>query len=191
MDKNLINEYLKKNPTEHAEVLIDFLNQSEDLYSRKNVVGHITGSAFILSDNLQNALLILHKKYNKWVAPGGHVDPGENSLVAASRESGEEVGIKDLELLKPEIFDIDIHRIPAATKNGVFEPEHWHFDVRYLFKIQPEATVDLNTLEAKGYKWPLLTEIAQDEDISITRQANKAIEFIKDNLLATNKKLKM
>lgn len=191
MDKSLITKYLKTHPTENQEVLLEFLNQSEDLYSRKNIVGHITGSAFILSDDLQNALLILHEKYNKWVAPGGHVDPGENSLMAASRESGEEVGIKDLELLKPEIFDIDIHRIPEATKHGVLEPEHWHFDVRYLFKIQPNATVDLNTLEAKGFKWPLLTEIASDEDLSISRQASKAIEFIKDNLLSINKKCKM
>lgn len=191
MDKNAIIKYLEKNPTENQEVLIDFVNTSKDLYSRQNVVGHITGSAFIVSNDLENALLILHGKYNKWVAPGGHVDPGEDSLFAASRESAEEVGIQDLELLKPEIFDIDIHRIPAATKHGVFEPEHWHFDVRYLFKIQPNTSVDLNTLEAKGYKWPLLTEIAQDEDESIRRQANKAIEFIQDNLLATNKKLKM
>lgn len=179
MDKQAIKEYLEKNPTEHAEVLLDFLNNSSDLYSRRNEIGHITGSAFIVSDSLENALLILHAKYNKWVAPGGHVDEGEHSLKAATRESAEEVGIEDLELLKPEIFDIDIHRIPAATKHGVFEPEHWHFDVRYLFKVKPETKVDLNTLEAKGFKWPLLTEIAEDKDESISRQAKKAINFLK------------
>lgn len=195
MDKNAVIKYLEKNPTENSQVLLDFVNNSQDLYSRQNPIGHITGSAFIVSDDLQHALLILHGKYNKWVAPGGHVDSGENSLIAASRESSEEVGIHDLELLKPEIFDIDIHRIPAATKNGLFEPEHWHFDVRYLFKIQPESVVDLNTIEAKGYKWPLLIEIAQDDDLSINRQANKAIAFIENNLkqnLESNpKKLKM
>lgn len=182
MDKQLIKEYLEKNPTEHSEVLLDFINNQEDFYARTNQVGHITGSAFILNSSLDKALLILHGKYNKWVSPGGHVDPGENSLQAASRESGEEVGISDLELLKAEILDIDIHRIPAATKNGVFEPEHWHFDVRYLFKVQNSANVDLNTLEAKGFKWPTLEEIAQDEDKSISRQATKAIEFIQNHL---------
>ena len=191
MDKQAILKYLETNPTQHSEVLLDFLNNSEDLYSRRNEVGHITGSAFIVSADLQNALLILHAQYNKWVSPGGHVDEGENSLKAASRESAEEVGIQDLELLKPEILDIDIHRIPAATKHGVFEPEHWHFDVRYLFKVQPLATVDLNTIEAKGFKWPLLTEIAQDSDISISRQATKAIEFIENNLKNQTKKPKI
>lgn len=182
MDKVAVKEYLEKNPTEHSEVLLEFINNQSDYYTRTNSVGHITGSAFILNSDLDRALLVLHGKYNKWVAPGGHVDSGENSLKAASRESGEEVGLTDLELLKPEIFDIDIHRIPAATKNGVFEPEHWHFDVRYLFKIQPESVVDLNMLESKGFKWPNLTEISQDEDKSISRQANKAIDFIEHNL---------
>lgn len=182
MDKQAIKDYLETNPTKHSEILLDFINNSQHLYSRKNEIGHITGSAFIVSEDLKNALLILHAKYNKWVAPGGHVDEGENSLKAAARESSEEVGIQDLELLKPEIFDIDIHRIPPSTKNGIFEPEHWHFDVRYLFKIQANVKVDLNTLEAKGFKWPLLSEIAQDEDVSISRQAKKAIYFIHQNL---------
>lgn len=188
MDKQAIKDYLEKNPTEHAEVLLNFINHAPDFYSRRNKIGHITGSAFIVSHDLQNALLILHAKYNKWVSPGGHVDEGENSLKAASRESAEEVGIQDLELLKPEILDIDIHRIPAATKHGVFEPEHWHFDVRYLFKVQPDASVDLNTLEAKGFKWPLLTEIAQESDISVSRQAQKAIDFIHNKLKLNPKK---
>lgn len=191
MDKEAIKNYLENNPTQHSEVLLDFINNSKDLYSRKNKIGHITGSAFIVSDDLKNALLILHAKYNKWVAPGGHVDEGENSLQAAARESSEEVGINDLELLKPEIFDIDIHKIPAATKNDIFEPEHWHFDVRYLFKIQPDTHVDLNTLEAKGFKWPLLKDIAKDEELSINRQAQKAIDFINNHLQNTHYKLKV
>lgn len=191
MDKQLIKEYLEKTPTEHSEVLLDFINNQDDYYTRTNKVGHITGSAFIVTPDLENALLILHGKYNKWVSPGGHVDPGENSLNAASRESEEEVGLKNLELLKPEILDIDIHRIPAATKNGVFEPEHWHFDVRYLFKMQPDGIVDLNKLEAKGVKWLTLDEIAQDEDKSISRQAIKAKDFIEKNLKNKVMKAKM
>lgn len=103
-------------------------------YSRDTLSGHITGSAFIISEEKREALLILHKKYNKWVVPGGHVDAGENALKASERESGEEVGLTDLNLLSAEIFDIDIHRIPSTTKNGKFEPEHWHFDVRYLYR---------------------------------------------------------
>lgn len=178
MDKEAILKYLETNPTENAQVLIDFINNSEDLYSRKNEIGHITGSAFIVSSDLKDALLILHKKYDKWVAPGGHVDPNENSLDAAKRESGEEVGLSNLELLKPTILDIDIHRIPTGIKNGVIEREHWHFDVRYLFKAQHDSVVDINLLEAKGFKWPDLEVLKGSTDVSISRLATKAFEVI-------------
>lgn len=178
MDKEAILKYLETNSTENAQVLIDFLNNSEDLYSRKNEIGHITGSAFIVSSDLKDALLILHKKYDKWVAPGGHVDPNENSLDAAKRESGEEVGLSNLELLKPTILDIDIHRIPTGIKSGMIEPEHWHFDVRYLFKAQHDSVVDINLLEAKGFKWPDLEVLKGSTDVSISRLATKAFEVI-------------
>ena len=60
IEKENILTYLKNNPTQNSEILINFLNNSNNLYSRKNEIGHITGSAFILSEDLKNSLLILH-----------------------------------------------------------------------------------------------------------------------------------
>ncbi|NCT02011.1 NUDIX domain-containing protein [Candidatus Parcubacteria bacterium] len=45
-------------------------------------------------------LLRLHEKYNRWGAPGGHIDPGEDVNEAALREVWEEVGLK-VELVGP------------------------------------------------------------------------------------------
>lgn len=39
-------------------------------------------------------LLRLHDKYQEWIAPGGHVDPGEDLNQAALREVWEEVGME-------------------------------------------------------------------------------------------------
>lgn len=191
MEQEKIKNYLKENSVENADVLLNFLDNSLDLYSRKNTVGHITGSAFILSNDMKSALLILHAKYNKWVAPGGHVDEGEDSLQASIRESYEEVGLENLELLNKEIFDIDIHKIPPAKKNGVLEPEHWHFDIRYLLKAENEQSVNLNTIESNGFKWNLLTDLEKDNDRSISRQAISAIKFVENHKVNNLKKMKI
>lgn len=169
-----ILKYLEENEVENAQVLKDFLKSRQDPYSRETLFGHITGSAFIVSEDKQQALLILHKKYNKWVAPGGHVDEGEDAKIASKRESGEEVGLQDLVLLQKDIFDIDIHRIPEVIKNGKVEPEHWHFDVRYLYQASDNCVVDINLVETKGFKWESLDNLASLDDISVSRQASKA-----------------
>jgi len=177
LEKEDIIKYLNTNKVKNAEVLIDFLNKEEDHYSRETLSGHITGSSFIVNDSLDQALLILHKKYNKWLSPGGHVDQNETAKVASNREATEEVGLSKLQLLKPEIFDIDIHKIGESIKNGKIEPEHWHFDVRYLYKAEKDCKVEVNIEETNGYKWNDLKMLAEVDDPSISRQAKKAIEF--------------
>ncbi len=54
--------------------------------------------AYIVNDGA--VLLRLHEKYNIWIVPGGHVDPGEDINEAVLREVWEEVGIKP-ELVGP------------------------------------------------------------------------------------------
>jgi ADP-ribose pyrophosphatase YjhB (NUDIX family) len=178
MEKQEILKYLANNNVKNGDVLKEFLETDQEHYLRSNQFGHITGSSFILNDTMDEALLILHKKYNKWLAAGGHVDENETAKQASKRESGEEVGLDKLELLKPEIFDIDVHRVPAATKKDVFEPEHWHFDVRYLYKAEKGAKVEANMEETNGFKWNNLKMLTTVDDESIKRQATKAIEFV-------------
>ncbi len=55
--------------------------------------------AFVVNEGA--VLLRLHDKYNIWIAPGGHIDPGEDVNEAVKREVWEEVGL-DVELIGPE-----------------------------------------------------------------------------------------
>lgn len=176
---NEILDFVGKNKgLNNKEILTSFLKENDDIYSRNNLYGHITASAFIVDSKMDKALLILHKKYNKWLSPGGHVDEGENGRAASIRETQEETGLNQLTLLSENIFDIDIHKIPESNKNGKFEPEHWHFDVRYIHKAPQNAVVDLNLFEAKGFQWVELEKLKNVEDPSISRQAKKAQEII-------------
>ena len=58
------------------------------------------------------------------------------------REAREESGLTRLRLVSPEIFDVDRHRIPARGA----EPEHWHFDVRFLIEADPAETAASGSL---------------------------------------------
>lgn len=99
-------------------------------------------------------------------------------------------GINKLELLTPEIFDIDIHRIPESNKNGFAEPAHWHFDIRYIYKASKDSVVDINLFEAKGFEWNKLTDLSKVNDPSIKRMSEKAISLIEKIKMKKRNKLK-
>lgn len=177
--QNIVN-YLENNEVKNKEVLLNFLKQPEDKYLRKNLFGHITGTSFIVDEKLERTLLILHAKYNEWMTPGGHVDEGETALDASRRETLEEVGIKNMNLLQEEIFDIDIHRCQGKMKDDIWEPEHWHFDVVYVYKTS-DLNVNLNLQEAHDYKWVNLEELVNFNDEALKRRFYK-IKKIKNEL---------
>ena len=170
--RNELSAYLEQNPgTANAQVLKDLIAGEGDLFARGASLAHVTASAWILNAQGTHALLIEHAKYHKFCPPGGHIDAGETALAACLREVGEEVGLHNLNVISPQIFDIDIHRIPASEKKN--EPEHWHIDVRYALQASPTEEVNLNLDECLSYKWQSIHELAKLEDRSIARLALK------------------
>jgi len=127
-----------------ASLLRNFTN----CFSRSLNPGHITASAWIIDDEGTSALLVHHKKLNKWLQPGGHADEGENVEAAALREATEETGLASIRLANRQIFDLDIHPIPAYGAVS----SHFHYDIRFLFiadKLQPIMT----SHESQDVKW--------------------------------------
>jgi len=55
----------------------------------------LTGSAFVLLFDRDDRLLLTHvdKPGRGWDVPGGHLDPGEDAIAAATRELVEETGM--------------------------------------------------------------------------------------------------
>jgi 8-oxo-dGTP pyrophosphatase MutT (NUDIX family) len=94
--------------------------------------GHVTASTMIVSSRGRRVLLIRHPTLDRWLQPGGHVDPTDPSThAAARREAFEETGLDVEPASMP--FDVDVHPIPARGDR----PRHGHYDVRYL-AITPE-----------------------------------------------------
>lgn len=125
--------------------------------------GHFTASAFVLSPDRSDVLLIHHKKLGLWLQPGGHIETSDTTaLEAARREVLEEVGIADLELDHDGLFDVDVHEIPAR-KDAL---AHEHFDVRFLFRAKSRSFVaSAEVLSAKWAPLELVERSGTDESV--------------------------
>ncbi|MFQ6604814.1 MAG: NUDIX hydrolase [Fidelibacterota bacterium] len=134
--------------------IISFVRANEHCFERSNPGGHLTGSAWIINSNRQRVLLVHHRKLGKWIQPGGHADGQTDLSQVAYREALEETGIKDLRLVAPDIFDLDIHPIPVRRD----EPDHFHYDVRYLFIAGPEDG-PIRNHESLAVRWIDLTAV--------------------------------
>ena len=135
--------------------------------------GHFTASAFVLSPDRRDLVLIHHKKLGIWVQPGGHIEPSDGDLLgSARREVLEEVGLAELEAISGGagslLFDVDIHSIPARKA----DPAHEHFDVRFAFVAKTRKLV--HSEEVADLRWVPLHEVEQmGTDQSVLRAVEK------------------
>jgi len=109
--------------------------------------GHVTASAFVLSYDGAKVLLTHHAKLDRWLQLGGHCDGIADTRFVALKETYEESGLSRLRLLSNEVYDVDIHEIPARGA----DPAHLHYDIRYL--MQAEAGEIRVSPESKALKW--------------------------------------
>src|SRR5439155_4263745 len=132
------------------------IQNGSDLLSRKAFAGHVTCGAVLL-DARWRVLHLAHNALSRWLLPGGHLEPEDDSLPAAAlREVHEETGIAATALtplagFESSPLDVDVHQIPANPRRD--EPEHWHFDFRYAFHVAGAPVIRLQTEEVSRYRW--------------------------------------
>lgn len=154
---------------EYRARMTALLDAEQDPFERTSYVpGHFTASAFVLSPERSELLLIHHAKLNRWLQPGGHVEPTDADVIAAARrEVTEETGV-NCSTTPAQLFDIDIHRIPARPDAQA----HEHFDVRFLF-IAPDSSFEAGS-DALAARWTPLGDVAQlESDESVLRAVRK------------------
>jgi 8-oxo-dGTP pyrophosphatase MutT (NUDIX family) len=150
------------------ERITRFVREQANFYSRDLLIGHLTGSAWIVDKTFSHALLLHHGKLNKWLQPGGHIEDDADLLSAAMREAREETGA-DVRPHSPAIFDVDVHEIPARAD----VPAHFHYDVRFLLVADKTAPL-LVSSESKDLAWVALEQIEQfTQEESVLRMARK------------------
>jgi len=170
----LINTFQSyKTSFSEEEKFISFfleLLPQQDCFLRMHLPGHITGSAWIVNHDRSKALLVHHAKLNRWVQPGGHADGDENILRVALREAEEETGLKNFKVDK-NIFDIDIHLIPARKDFT----EHFHYDIRFLIEGDENEKIIVSD-ESHDVKWILINDLEKfTTERSVLRMKDKLL----------------
>jgi 8-oxo-dGTP pyrophosphatase MutT (NUDIX family) len=166
----ILQTYKSRFPADIPDTILlsEFLVTTEDgmFFNRKNFVGHITTSAFIIDPSSNEILLLRHKALEKWLQPGGHCE-GNSLLASALREAVEETGIMPAQLMNKPVdvnievpFDIDSHFIPANPRKE--EDGHYHHDLRYLFYYEGNRDNEFNESEATGMKWVRFEALKND-----------------------------
>lgn len=144
---------------------------------------HLTASAVVVTPDFSRVLLTHHRKLKKWLQLGGHTDGSFDVAETALRETTEESGLQNVRIYswiadEPRpILDLDAHLIPAGK-----EPEHWHYDVRYVVVAEDPDKIVMSD-ESLDLKWFTREEAAVVcQDTSVTRLISKLDQLAKSAL---------
>lgn len=154
MHRNYLSDLLHKySPSDPDEIIakrlmLDFISNNKDCFERTALQGHFTASCWLVNKFMDRILLTHHAKLNAWLQLGGHCDGDSNITAVALKEAQEESGLLNIKLVSDQIFDIDVHTIPANSR----EPEHLHYDVRFLIQVLDDAPLIISP-ESKALCW--------------------------------------
>lgn len=163
---DLVASYLHQHQTEASLLgpLMRALDGDDNPASRSTLPGHVTCSAVVV-DRHRRVLHIRHNATGKLLAPGGHVEDGDRTLLeAALREVHEETGIPPGALCATAEYgtlplDIDVHDIDANPSKG--EGAHQHYDFRFVFTlVQGDAEITVQPDEVSDAVWLPFDQVA-------------------------------
>lgn len=172
--KELLKQYHQRYPLEVApiECLRLARTQPNCLDRSCFLDGHFTASAWVVNLSHERCLLTHHRKIGKWLQLGGHVENNGDLLAEAIREVKEESGLAASPLTL-DIFDVDVHKIPAHRE----DPAHFHYDVRFLLVADEFQTLHA-TDESNDVRWIRMEDITQfTEEESVLRMVRKQNRF--------------
>ncbi len=172
----LLQSYKEIHPSEQATVskFNQFITQNKQCFERSLLIGHITGSCWLLDLSRERVLLTHHKKLGKWIQLGGHADGDPDILNVALKEAKEESGNNHIISLQNQIFDIDVHEIPPYKQ----VPTHYHWDIRFLLGMNSTDQIQMSS-ESNDLAWFTYKQLTQHNfEASMQRMTAKWQEWL-------------
>lgn len=169
MKEDIIN-YIPLNEQEKSdkEVMLTYLENFDNCYTRDNILGHFTTSCFIVNEKRDKVLMAYHNIYKSFAWLGGHADGNTNLLEVSIKEAKEESSIKSLKLLDNNIFSLDVIPVKGHIKRGKYVSAHMHLNVTYLFEASENDELAIKEDENSDVQWleiAKLDELINEKDM--------------------------
>ncbi len=137
-------------------VVLDALDRLPAPFDRTADPTHLTASGIVVGR--QGVVLLRHRRLDRWLQPGGHIDQGESPEDAAVRECREETGLAVTHVAAgPLLVHVDVH----GAADG-----HEHLDLRYLLD-GPDLPPDPPVGESQQVAWFGWDEAAEVADLAL------------------------
>ena len=179
-----IKQYRPWNAQEAADqaLMLQWLEQANDLFSRGSPAAHFTASAWVVSPDRRQVLMAYHNLYDSWAWLGGHADGERDLLSVALREACEESGLKHVQPVSEDIFSVESLPVFGHIKRGKYVSTHIHLNVTYLLEADEHDALHEKPDENSGVKWFGLDEALE----------NVTEEWMRDHIYQKlNQKLRM
>jgi 8-oxo-dGTP pyrophosphatase MutT (NUDIX family) len=152
------------------ELTLSLLAWSPAPFSRNVFTpGHITCTGVVLSPDRHHVLLVHHRRLDRWLLPGGHVEAEDGQAAdTARREVIEETGAELANGARPTLVGCDVHAIPARGR----EPLHLHHDL--IFGFQAKSASFQCSAESRAVVWRPVAQMA-DLPCSIRRSVARML----------------
>lgn len=144
--------------------ILAFLRSGAELITRKNPVAHLTASAWVVTPDRKQTVMVYHNLYKSWSWMGGHADGDWNLLRVAKKEVMEECGLDDLTVVSPDIFSLEVLCVDGHEKKGEYLSSHLHLNVTYLFEANPAKPLRIKADENSAVGWVAVEDIPQKTD---------------------------
>jgi ADP-ribose pyrophosphatase len=150
-----IEQYIPSTEQEEKDkqVMLAWIKQGGDLYTRKNEVAHFTASAWVTDLSHEYVLMAYHNIYQSWSWLGGHADGDEDLFAVAEREVKEESGLQEVHPVSKKIISLEILTVDGHIKNGKYVASHLHMNVTYLFEADRSQPIHNKADENKAVAW--------------------------------------
>lgn len=141
------------------------------------MIMHFCSSACIVNGNNKTVLFVHHKKLNKWLFVGEHIEENEDPETAVLREVKEETNL-DIQLLGERYPREDDFIRPFTLQRNIVKNEHIHIDLFYVALVKNLYDIKINNNELLNYKWFTRAEILNNNIDTFSEKKKMALEAL-------------